>query len=128
MGKMLLKLSEKIQKEKAIKEAEKQRQIIAEIDAKERERQSKIDQVESKYASEMTMYQIACTQRGANAPAWVRLCLLAHEQNIRAYTPNEYDGLIKQFNLEPFALMLEKLCPPIKPPVKQVIDPLVEDE
>ena len=124
MGKTLLKIQEKIRKERAQKELEKQKAIVAEIDSKERARQSKIDAVESKYGSDMQLYQVACQQRGVGDPAIIRLALLCHEQDVRKYPPAEWKILVEQYGLSNFAEWLNSNNAPKKPPVKPIIDPL----
>jgi len=123
----LIKSSDEKARLRAEAEKKKQQVIIDAVTAKEIKRKQEIDANESKYASEMQMFQIRCQNRGANAPALIRLSLLIHERDIRRFSPGEWDALISSYGLTKFATMINELCPPEKPPVKKTIPDLTDD-
>jgi hypothetical protein len=124
----LLRMAEKLRLESAKKELEKQNRIVQEIERKEAERKARIDKVETDYTNAMQLYNIRCQNRGANAPALIRLSLLIHERDIRRFSPGEWDALIESYGLTQFGKWLNELCPPEKPPVKKEIPNLLEDD
>lgn len=130
MGKTLLKISEKIQKERALKELEKQRQVIAEIDAKEKCRQAKVDAVEQKYQVELTRYKYRCETFIAQMPAFDRLCWFIAErgQHRKKFSDTEWSQIIADAGLtELVAFINQTGGNGINPPVKHVVDPLEGD-
>ena len=122
----LLRKSEQDELKKAEENLARENKKIQAIKQKESERKAQIDKVETDYANAVQLFNIRCQQRGANAPAIVRLLLLS-KHDIRRYTPDEWASLIESFGLTEFASWLNDLCPPETPPKKKVL-PTLEDD
>ena len=123
----LIKSSDEKARLRAEAEQKKQQAIIDAVTEKEKKRQQEIDKIDNEYGNAMQMYTVRCQQRGANAPALIRLLLLS-KHDIRRYSPQEWDGLIASFGLTAWAEELNRLCPPEKPPVKRKLPDLSEDD
>ena len=126
----LLKSQEEKELLKAKAEAERQQKIIAELEAKERQRQDKINQVERKYQTELTHYQYRCQTFLANQDCFTRLCWFISDRGPHRtkFSDQEWEGIIKAAGLSELKDFINKTgSGPEQPPKKQVIDPLEDD-
>jgi len=124
-----LKDAETRELEKARKRKAAEDKIISELEQKGVKRKEVVDAAESKYNSDMQLYQSHCQRFGVSDPAFIRLALLIHERNVRQFAqPGEWRSLIESYNLTKFAAWLNELCPPEKPPQKREVAPLEEGD
>ena len=126
MGRLLKNAEEKaLIKAKA--EAERQGKIIHEIELKARERQGRIDAVETKHQAELNVYRYRCETYLAGEDCFTRLCWFIGQYGAqrKKYKNEEWNNIVAAAGLSELKDYLNTLgSGPLMVPKKKQVDPL----